>query len=126
MSACEDVVDVFHGELPGRPACPWAAAARAQARRKRVEIAVLRHQLMIVQRHVPRPRYNDNDRLLLSVLAKLLRRERWCVFLVTPTTLLRWHRELVRRRWTQPHRPRRPGLPDETVELVLRLARENP
>src|SRR5437870_32687 len=97
MSACEDVVDVFHGELPGRPACPWAAAARAQARRKDIEIAVLRHQLMIVQRHVPRPRYNDNDRLLLSVLANLLRRGRWCVLLVTPATLLRWHPELVRR-----------------------------
>jgi hypothetical protein len=92
---------------------------------KDVEIAVLRHQLAILERQVPRPHYNEHDRHLLSVLARLLPRERWGVFLVTPATLLRWHRELVRRHRTQPRRPRRPGLPDETVELVLRLAREN-
>jgi hypothetical protein len=92
---------------------------------KDVEIAVLRHQLAILERQVPRPCYNDADRRLLSMLARLLPRERWGVFLVTPATLLRWHRELVRRHWAQPHRQRRSGLPDETVELVLRLAREN-
>jgi putative transposase len=93
---------------------------------KDVEIAVLRHQLAILQRQVPRPRFDDTDRLLLSMLARLLPRDRWGVFLVTPATLLRWHRDLVRRRWTRPHRPQRRGLPDETVELVCRLARENP
>jgi putative transposase len=93
---------------------------------KDVEIAVLRHQLAVLQRQVPRPRYNDSDRLLLSTLAALLPRDRWGVFPVTPATLLRWHRERVRRHWTQPHRPHHCGLPDETVELVSRLARENP
>jgi putative transposase len=93
---------------------------------KDVEIAVLRHQLAILERQVPRPRFDDVDRRLLSTLARLLPRDRWGVFLVTPATLLRWHREVVRRRWTQPHRPQRRGLPDETVELVCRLARENP
>jgi hypothetical protein len=92
---------------------------------KDVEIAVLRHQVAILERRVPRPRYDDSDRRLLSSLAVLLPRQRWAVFLVSPGTLLRWHRELVRRRWTQPHRPRRRGLPDETVALVCRLAREN-
>jgi hypothetical protein len=93
---------------------------------KDVEIAVLRHQLAILQRQVPRPRYTNTDRLILSRLAGLLPRDRWAAFMVTPATLLRWHRELVRRRWTYPDlRPRR-GLPDDTVELVLRLARENP
>ena len=92
---------------------------------KDVEIAVLRHQLAIVQRQVPHPRYNGTDRVVLSTLARLLPRDRWGVFLVTPATLLRWHRELVRRHWTQPHRPQHPGLAQETVELVLRLAREN-
>jgi transposase InsO family protein len=93
---------------------------------KDVEIAVLRHQLAILRRQVPRVRYKNSDRVVLSMLARLLPRDRWAVFMVTPATLLRWHRELVRRRWTYPHRRPRRGLPDDTVELVLRLARENP
>jgi putative transposase len=67
-----------------------------------VEIAVLRHQLAVLRRRVPRPRYTPADRMLLAALAKLLPRERWSVFLVTPSTLLRWHRELIARRWTYP------------------------
>jgi transposase InsO family protein len=60
-------------------------------------------------------------------LARLVPRERWAAFLITPETILRWHRELVRRYWTYPHRsPGRPPLPEETVELIIRLARENP
>jgi putative transposase len=74
---------------------------------KDFEIAVPRHQLAIVGRQVPRPRYNDTARVVLSVLARLLPRDRWGVFLVTPATLQRWHRELVRRRWTQRHTPQR-------------------
>jgi len=65
-----------------------------------VEIAVLRHQLAVLRRQVPRPRYTPADRMLLATLAKLLPRKRWAVFLVTPATLLRWHRELIARRWT--------------------------
>ena len=92
-----------------------------------VEIAVLRHQLAVLQRQVPRPRYTTLDRMLLASLAKLLPRDRWAAFLVTPSTLLRWHRELVARRWTYPHNGvARRGLDDDVVELVLRLARENP
>jgi putative transposase len=63
-----------------------------------VEIAVLRHQVAVLHRQVPRPRYTPADRTLLAALAKLLPRERWAVFLVTPSTLLRWHRELIARR----------------------------
>jgi putative transposase len=62
--------------------------------------------------------------MILATLAKLLPRDLWSVFLVTPSTLLRWHRELIRRRWTYPS-PHRRGLDDEVVELVLRLARDN-
>ena len=92
-----------------------------------VEIAVLRHQLAVLRRQVPRPRYTPADRMLLAALAKLLPRERWAAFLVTPSTLLRWHRELIARRWTYPHTGRdRRGLNEEIVALVLRLARENP
>ena len=93
---------------------------------KDVEIAVLRHQLTVLRRQVARPRYAPSDRLVLAVLARLLPRERWSAFLVTRTTLLRWHRDLVRRRWTYPHRHGRRGLDPSVVDLVLRMARENP
>jgi len=94
---------------------------------KDVEIAVLRHQLAVLHRQVPHPRYAPTDRLVLATLAKLLSRERWSAFLVTPATLLRWHRELVQRRWTYLRRPvAKRGLDPALVELVLRLARENP
>jgi transposase InsO family protein len=94
---------------------------------KDVEIAVLRHQLMVVRRQVPRPRYTPTDRLVLATLARLLPRARWPVFLVTPATLLRWHRELVARRWTYPGvGVVRQGLSPEVVDLVVRMARENP
>jgi len=94
---------------------------------KDLEIAVLRHQLAVLRRQVARPRYTPTDRMVLATLAKLLPRARWPIFLVTPSTLLRWHRELVRRRWTYPRTGRRDRrcLP-EVVGLVLRLARENP
>jgi putative transposase len=92
---------------------------------KDVEIAVLRHQLVVLRRQVARPRYAPSDRLILATLAKLLSRDRWRVFLVTPATLLRWHRELIRRRWSYPS-PRRRGLDPAVIDLVLRLARENP
>jgi hypothetical protein len=92
-----------------------------------VEIAVLRHQLAVLRRQVPRPRYAPADRMLWAALAKLLPRERWAVFLVTPSTLLRWHRELIARRWTYPRTRRDPrGLDEEVVALVVRLAEENP
>jgi putative transposase len=61
---------------------------------------VLRHQLLVLRRQFARPRYTPSDRLILATLAKLLPRDRWPIFLVTPSTLLRWHRELIRRRWT--------------------------
>ncbi len=93
---------------------------------KDIEIAVLRHQLMVVRRQVVRPRYTPQDRLVLAMLARLLPRERWPVFLVAPATLLRWHRELVARRWTYPATGRgRQGLESEVVDLVVRMAEEN-
>jgi putative transposase len=94
---------------------------------KDVDIAVLRHQLLVLRRQVTRPRYTPSDRMILATLAKLLPRDRWPIFLATPSTLLRWHRELIRRRWTYPDKGRRRrGLDPQVVDLVLRLARENP
>ena len=95
---------------------------------KDVEIAVLRHQLAILRRQVARPRFSPTDRAVLATLARFLPRERWATFLVTPATLMRWHRELVRRYWTFP-RPQTVAanaLDAEVVAVVLRLARENP
>lgn len=92
-----------------------------------VEIAVLRHQVAVLRRQVARPHYTPADRMLLAALARLLPRQRWAVFLVTPSTLLRWHRELIGRRWTYPHTGRgQRGLDEQVVALVVRLARENP
>jgi len=94
---------------------------------KDVEIAVLRHQLVVLRRRVARPRYSPADRAFLATLARLLSRERWAAFLVTPATLLRWHRELIARSWTYPRRGQVAfnAIEDEVVSLVLRLAREN-
>src|ERR671933_1891034 len=76
------------------------------------EILVLRHQLAVLRRQVARPRLRWSDRALIATLARLVPRERWVAFLVTPETILRWHRTLVRRRWTfRQRRPRRPSLP---------------
>jgi hypothetical protein len=92
-----------------------------------VENAVLKHQLVVLRRTVRRPPLRRRDRLLLAAASALLPRDRWSVLLVSPQTLLRWQRELVRKKWSYRRRlPGRPPLDPELRELVLRLARENP
>jgi putative transposase len=94
---------------------------------KDVELLVLRHQLVVLARQQRRPVLGPADRALLSALARLLPPRRRHGLVVRPQTLLRWHRELVRRKWTQPRRTRgRPPLDDRVRQFVLRLARENP
>ena len=95
---------------------------------KDLEILVLRHQLRVLQRTAGRPWLKPIDRVLLAAASRVLPRDRWVAFLVTPATLLRWHRELVRRKRTYRRngRPGRPPLDPELRALILRLARENP
>ena len=73
-----------------------------------------------------RPAMTTVDRLFLAAASRLLPRLRWRSFIITPTTLLRWHRRLVAKRWTPSRRAGRPPIRREVRELVLRLARENP
>jgi putative transposase len=93
---------------------------------KDIELLVLRHQLEVLRRQGQRPTLRPSDRALLAAMGRLLPPGRRHGLLVTPETVLRWHRELVRRRWTFSHaRPGRPSIDVTTRELVLRLAREN-
>jgi putative transposase len=94
---------------------------------KDLEIVVLRHQLQVLRRQVGRPRFRWSDRVLLAAASCHLPRETWRAFLVTPQTVLRWHRELVRRKWSggAGRRPGRPSLDEATRRFILRLAREN-
>jgi putative transposase len=98
-----------------------------EGREREVEILVLRHQLKVLSRKAGRPNLRRADRALLAAASRLLPRERWASFLIRPATILRWHRELVRRKWTFRRKPLgRPPMSPHVRELILRLARENP
>jgi putative transposase len=91
-------------------------------------VVVLRHQLMILRRQVGRAHLCRRDRLFMAVLSRALPRARWSSFVVSPQTLLRWHRDLVRKKWTYKRISvgGRPPITNEVRELILRIGRENP
>ncbi|HEY0688223.1 MAG TPA: hypothetical protein VGD71_04215 [Kribbella sp.] len=103
-----------------------ALLARSDAS-KHAQILVLRHQLAVLRRQVARPRPSWADRAVIAALARLLPRSRRIGLFVTPGTLLRWHADLVKRRWTYKRtQPGRPPTRPTVRELVLQIAADNP
>lgn len=105
-----------------------AALAVRSGRWKDVQIIVLRHENAVLRRQVGRPSLNDDDRSLLGSIAAALPKMLRQGWIVTPETLLRWHRKRIAKHWTQPptRRPGRPPTTGETRQLIVRLAQENP
>src|SRR4029453_8785223 len=104
----------------------WLALLMRRSATNNAELLVLRHEVAVLRRQVARPQMDWADRAVLAALSRMLPRPIWRGRFVQPATLLRWHRELVRRRWSYPHRRGRPGVAAEIRALVLRLASENP
>jgi putative transposase len=104
----------------------WLVLLARSDTSKDAEILVLRHEAAVLRRQVARPKPDWADRAVITALARLLPRRRQLHRIVTPGTLLAWHRRLATSKWTYPSTAGRPAIPDEIRELVQRLARQNP
>jgi putative transposase len=104
----------------------WMALLARDAASKDAELLVLRQEVAVLRRQNPRPKLDWADRAVLAALTRLLPRPLRMSRLVTPDTLLRWHRRLIRWRWTYPHRSGRPPVDARLAALIEQMARENP
>ena len=104
----------------------WLALLARSDVSKNVEILVLRHEVAVLRRQVARPKPDWADRAVIAALTRLLPRHLRLHRIVTPGTLLAWHRRIVKNKWTYPSTVGRPPIPEEIRELVRRLARQNP
>jgi putative transposase len=104
----------------------WMALLARSEASKDAELLVLRHEVAVLRRQNPGPRLDWADRMVLAALARLLPRQLRTSRLVTPDTLLRWHRRLVRWRWTYPPKGGRPPVDARLAALIEQVARQNP
>ena len=104
----------------------WLVLLGRSETSKDAEIMLLRHEVAVLRRQVARPKPDWADRAVLAALARLLPAVLRAHRLVTPGTLLAWHRHLIKRKWNYPNQPGRPRTSQEIRDLVLRLAQENP
>jgi putative transposase len=109
----------------GAAVLSWLVLLARSSASKDTEILVLRQEVAVLRRVNPKPRLDWADRAALAALSRLLPKGLRLRRIVTPGTLLRWHRRMVTRKWTQPGAPGRPPLDDGLVELIVRLASEN-
>ena len=105
--------------------CGWLILLGRSSASKNAELLVLRHEVAVLRRAKPWPRLDWADRAVLAALIRLLPPRLRAHRLVTPGTVLRWHRRLIARKWTYPHRSGWPPVSAEVAALIERLATEN-